>query len=547
MAILGLVSKKEHDRLNAELEALKAKFQPFERWQLETAEGEKFNLPDPSVYDNQAKLFQYLSWVVQAVDITAAAGALTPFSVARIVAGKEPKDIPNHEFEMLLRKPNPLDSRYEFLYATIAMFMLNGNSYWWLNRKDEFSAPDEIWFIPPSMIIPIPDENLFLRGYWYYPGTGSELFLPPHEIVHFKRFNPFSRFIGLSAIESIALVAQGDLGMQDWNTRLFKENNARLPGIIAFSNYPENTIWNDIKDNIREASKKRENMLLRGVGQGGVQWLQNAVSQREMEFLEGREFNRNEIWNTLAPGLVSMLSDSATEANSRTGNSVFDAFTVYPKHVLMAEKITSDILPAYGSDRARPLIGRFEDVRVKDKQLELQEQERYEKTHTINEIREEFYGDDPIDDERGELFVAQIKADSGGIQEPAVPFGRTPDTPQPKDEKKPESEKELDKAENKPPEEPEESESAAKMLDELGRFERKALRTIGRTTFASEILPLDLVQGITAKLADCKDVKAVKAVFAFEKKAYKPKLIQVSGADILRGMELTLKALERQK
>lgn len=545
MAFLGLVSKKEHNTLLVELEALKAKFQPFERWQLETAEGEKFNLPDPSVYDNQAKLFQYLSWVVQAVDITAAAGALTPFSVARVIAGKEPKDIPNHEFEMLLRKPNPLDSRYEFLYATIAMFMLNGNSYWWLNRKDEFSPPAEIWFIPPSMIIPVPDENLFLRGYMYYPGTGSEIFLPPHEIVHFKRFNPFSRFVGLSAIESIALVAQGDLGMQDWNTRLFKENNARLPGIIAFSNYPETVVWNDIKDNIREASKKRENMLLRGVGQGGVQWLQNAVSQREMEFLQGREFNRDEIWNTLAPGLVSMLSASATEANSRTGRAVFNELTLYPKHVLMGEKITSDILPAYGSDRARPLIGHFEDIRITDKELELREQERYEKTHTVNEIREEFYGDEPIEDERGELFVAQINAQSGGIQEPPMPagggaFGKPPAKAEPKAE----DEKELQKAENKPPKEPEESESAAKMLEELGRFERKALRTIGRTTFASEILPADMVQGITAKLADCKDVKAVKAVFAVEKKAYKPQ-VMVGDASIALFMDGLRKAIEK--
>jgi len=337
MTIFGLVSQSEHNKLLKEIESLKATMPTFERWQLETAEAEKFTLPDPSVYGNQADLYRKLSWVMLAVDLVASAGALTPFDVLRVSSEKEPKDIPNHEFELLLSRPNDMDSRYEFLYATIAFFKLTGNAYWWLNKKDEYSKPDEMWFIPSQMITPVPDEKMYLKGYIYYPGNGREIFLEPHEIVHFKRFNPFSRFIGLSAIESIALVAQGDLGMQDWNTRLFRENNARLPGILTFEQMITDQTWNKIKDDTREASKSRELLMLRGVGQGGVQWLQNSVSQREMEFLAGRRANKEEIMTAIAKGSYTMLSENATQANSVVGRASFNELEVYPTHVMMAD------------------------------------------------------------------------------------------------------------------------------------------------------------------------------------------------------------------
>src|SRR5688572_10813591 len=107
MALFGLVSKKEYQALQLQIESLKAEVSKVPSFLLQTAEAERFNMPDPSVYGNQADLYRLSSWVLQAVSFVASAASLTPFEVSRIVAGKEPKDIPNHEFEMLLAHPNP--------------------------------------------------------------------------------------------------------------------------------------------------------------------------------------------------------------------------------------------------------------------------------------------------------------------------------------------------------------------------------------------------------------------------------------------------------
>ena len=80
MGIFGLATKKEQEALLKEIQALKADRAKFENWQLQTAGAESYTLPDPSVYGNQADLYRTLSWVLLAVDITAAASALAPLS-----------------------------------------------------------------------------------------------------------------------------------------------------------------------------------------------------------------------------------------------------------------------------------------------------------------------------------------------------------------------------------------------------------------------------------------------------------------------------------
>jgi hypothetical protein len=319
--------------------------------------------------------------------------------------------------------------------------------------------------------------------------------LEPHEIIHFKRFNPFSRFVGLSAIEAIALVAQGDLGMQDWNTRLFKENNARLPGIITFEQMVADNNWQKIKDDTREAARKRDLLMLRGVGQGGVNWLQNAVSQKEMEFLAGRKANKEEIMTTIAPGSYSMLSENSTMANSVVGRASFNELTVYPMHVMMAEKITNQLLPTYGG---RPLVGMFEDIRVTDKAQKLAEDTAFALSHTLAEVREEIYGDDPLGDERDDLLIAQIKADSGGIQDIAPNFNTQQEQP--------------DETTEEPETEPNDEEANIKA--DLARWKRKAMKKIGQAVpFESEVIPEYLSVQIANALPACKSEADIRAVF----------------------------------
>jgi len=512
MAILGLLTRKELEA------ALKAQAVQYQDWLLQTAAAERFNIPDLSIYSNQADLYRKLSWVMAAVGAVAGDAALVELNVKR-AWGEKMRDIPNHPFETLMRRPNPLDSRYEFLYATVAMKKLTGNAYWWLNCEDENSPPDEIWMIPSHMIRPVPDEQMYLRGYMYNPGNEREIMLEPWQIVHFRSFNPFSRFVGLSDIEALSLVAEGDLGMQDWNTRLFKENNARLPGILTFEQMIEDGRWEKIKADTREAARKRELLMLRGVGHGGINWVQNAVSQKDMEFLAGRRANKEELWSVLAPGLASMLDVNATEANAKAGRATFNERAVYPQLVMMQEKITLIILPRYGKN----LYAEFDDIRYVDRQLELQEITEYSKTHTFAEIREKYYDDKPLGDERDRLLPIQMTStgliDISAESAPAQP---TLDVSMPEQVAS-------------------DTEDQMVMKADLKRWQRKALKRIGQdVSFESSAIPAELAANIHAALPGCKAEADIRAVF--DVKADKPEALAV-----LEGIRLGVEALQRTR
>jgi HK97 family phage portal protein len=502
MAIFGFMTKKE--TAAAIEEAVKAALlESVPRWLAETADTYRLRMPDPSVYGNQADLYRKLSWVLSACEITAQFAATAKFSVSRIIADREPRDIPNHPFEMLLRRPNPLDGRFSFLVASFISYKLTGNCYWWMNKPTPDSPPDELWFIPSHMIIPIPDKQMYVSGYYYYPENGKEMILPPEEILHVRRFNPANRFVGLSAVESIAQVATGDLHMQEWNTNLFGDGNGQLRGVLAFADMINDETWRKLKNDMRESSRRREHMLLRGVGANGVNWMQNAVSQKEMEFLSGRDFNKEEIWTVLAPGLYSMLSENATEANSRTGQSAFKDFSIFPMHTLWNEEITNKILPLYGSVSSRPLVGAFEDVRGEDRELKIKEIETFAKFHPIDEVRETYYNAEPIGDERGELLVAQIEATSGGIQEPPMPAtppgGAAPGETKPAPKEEPKDDKPT---------------RAQKAVLELNTWQRKAVKSVGkRVEFEVADVPENIAAYVNQFLPGCNSNSAVKSVF----------------------------------
>lgn len=379
-------------------------------WLRATVDAERYNQHDATTAERQLTLYQKLSYVQSVVSAIARTAAVTSFNVSEL-DGEKTESIENHPFELKLRRPNPLMSRYELLEATVSYYALTGNAYWWLNRKSDTAEPDEIWIIPPQFISPIPDDKMFISGYSYEMGGGRAIVIPRHEIVHFKLFHPQSQFVGLSPLESLSTIASGDLAMQRWNTNYFDKNNAKVPGALAFSDMIDDSRWAKIRADIqnRHGGTSREMMLLRNVGQGGVSWIQMAMSQKDMEFLAGRIQNKEEIFNTYGPGYASITAVNATEANATAGKATFVEMAVWPRLVAIAEKITNDLLPAYGDN----LIGEFDDIRIGDRSMTLAEQAAAERVHTIDEIRQAYYQLGPLPDDRGMRLLSE-PLQSGG-------------------------------------------------------------------------------------------------------------------------------------
>lgn len=465
------------------------------RWLMPESEAEQWVMPDPATHESQSQLYSMLDYIGAVVDIVTETCIDADFD---IVNDSTEKEIEGHEFEKLLKRPNEFDSRTEFLRGHFSNRKLYGNSYWFLNKANQNATPDELWILSPAKIKPALDGRMGLRGYVYYPGNGAEIPLETWEILHCKSFNPFSRYVGLSAIVSLAVTSYGAKAAKEWNTRLFANNNARLPGIIAFAEYIQDTDWQRMKKEVSDAASKRNNMMLRGVGKGGVEWMQGGATQKEMEFLAGLNANKQDIYDRLAPGLYSAMQTSAL-TNGVNGMILFLRSTIQPLLRELTDKLNSEILPLYGEG----ISAEYENVVPEDQALRLQEIREYSATHTADEVRQKYWSDGPDPDtERGKLYPGQITAQTAKPE---------PEKSEEEPEEKPEEQEEtpVDIIEKTNPE-PEDEVKA-----DLLRWKRKALRVGGVVEFISSHIPADVHTQIIDGLKAATNADEIAAVFEY--------------------------------
>jgi hypothetical protein len=403
---------------------------------------------------------------------------------------------------------------------------------------------------------------MYLSGYEYDPGNGAWIPIPAWQVCHFKGWNPDNEFIGMSDTVSISVDAHADINASRWNAKLYGKSNARLPGLMSFADNITDGDWTQIQDDINKSAEKNNIMLLRNVGQGGVTWQQAAATLKDMEFSEGRQFTKEEIFGLFAPGLSSVLAINATEANSKTGKATLAEFVVWPMLTTFAEKITAGILTSYGDN----LVAEFDDPRISDRAMELQEISTYAQTHTIDEIRKEYYQDEPISK------VTGIDADERGVMLPAQ---ISPTTPVPSDE--PEPEPPVVEVVTQTPAPPmigeeavtetpvlpavEGNETITPTIDDaiktdLRKWRNKAEyylrhgkgeRKTANVEFTSKAIPDELYQAIKAQLATAQTVEDIGTAFAVEipkaKAERPPEQLVDAAAQLLHEIRLSVEQL----
>ncbi len=453
------------------------------------AEHNAFAWPALSTYERQAAVYESSSWVYVAVNRIAEAAALVPVHVTRR-EGERRLPLEAHPAERLLAAPNPTLSGFELIEQTVGMLELTGNAYWFL-AGDAAGLPAQIWPLRPDRVAVAPDAREHVRGY-VYTIDGRDISLDAAEVIHFRRWHPRSDYYGLSALEAARLAVQSDEAMARWNRDTFGANRAVPAGIVAITDFVSDADFERIKRDWRESYSggERRTAFLRG---GAVQWQGIGLSQQDVDFLNGRRFNREEVFHIfgIPPGL---WSENATEANAHIAERVFIERTLWPKLVRLAGKITAGLLPFWGPD----LEASFEDIRPTDISTRLAEVRTAYPVLSINEIRARFYdlppvawGDAPVsgsgarDTAPGALAISiedNEAADAGsGEVGPAIKAGQ-----------------------------------ADAVRRELKQWERYALRRLGQAgerPFVVDAVPDDLAVEIAARLRLAGTAEEVRAVF----------------------------------
>ena len=203
------------------------------------------------------------------------------------------------------------------------------------------------------------------------------------------------------------MTAETDTNMVKYNANYFGKDNAKVPGMLAYSDSIAQPIWDQMKKDLRAqwgGVNRSGPLFAQNVGKG-VNWLAMGATQDEMQFLQSRQLSREEMFASIAPGLASILAINATEANAKTGKATLTDLAMWPSMVAIAQRITKSVLPLYGVN----LRAKFEDIRVTDRALAIQEIDQYARFFTMADVRKDKFNKPPFGDERDNLLVSQVQ------------------------------------------------------------------------------------------------------------------------------------------
>jgi len=347
-----------------------------------------------------------------------------PQAVFRIY--QNDKEVPlNHPISKLFNKPNPMSSRWE-LWESVATFLnLRGEAFIYMNKSlgqsiGSTSIPAELWSLNPQLI-----EHTLSNGQLVSWIFNKKMPIASSEMIHIKFFNPNNPVRGQSPISAIQSEMESDYAAGKYNKAFF-DNGANPDGVVSVSSDKEVSIeelrklkrlWNENHQGSAGAHKTA--FLL-----GGMSYSQMGISQRDMDFLAGREFSRTAILATFGvPSFVAGFNNKG-EVNRSTAvasKNIFWSNTLTPQLMRIQEKMFSDFFMPYAPEYS----GKFDLSGIPELRPDLTEsmtagKEMFMIGYTRNEINNRLRLDMPSDPD-GDVRYLPMNLIASGDSEDADP------------------------------------------------------------------------------------------------------------------------------
>lgn len=330
---------------------------------------------------------------------------------------------PTDPLRNLINRPAPKLTRAEFFQEIVARHELEGNAFIHLSGR---RVPETMRVLPTSyMRIVVNDDTGEVREYIYEPTGKSVVHLSPDEIIHIKRWHPNNAFWGLSRLSAAMIEVDSDDKMARWNQNFFGPRNAVPNMAVEIQGQQSDQEFEKMRREWYErGGLARETVFFRtGAGFNRTVIHPVGLTPIELAFLESRKFNRKAILDLFGVP-ESMFDKDVTEASSITGERNYYQ-NIYEWLTLLGQALTIELAPFFEpvSQRGSLQID-FKDIRPIDRELRLREIEVAEKSHSINEIRQQYYdlppiewGDGPAAGAASTYIYSPIPSQNGPIQQ----------------------------------------------------------------------------------------------------------------------------------
>jgi len=251
-------------------------------------------------------------------------------SVTWLVVDSDNKPVDNHHITALLNRPNPGVPRQQFFELLIAWLQLSGNAY---SRKVTVGGrTTELWLMTPDKVAPVAGTNagVWVKSYHRKGASGSVVeTYNADEVTHFLLPNPANPLQGISPLQAAARAVDTDVAQLDFNKSAM-DNRGVLDGVFVFKELAV-AQWDTVREKIRELYTGSRNARTPGVLSAEANYIRTGMTPAEMDFLESRKFNRDEIMLIFGvpPQLVG-AQESSTFNNFAASQRIFWEQTIIP-------------------------------------------------------------------------------------------------------------------------------------------------------------------------------------------------------------------------
>jgi hypothetical protein len=298
-----------------------------------------------------------------------------------IKAHNETVEIETHPIIDLLHNPNPNDTFYSLMYKTDLFLELVGDAYWYVER-DGNGIPTALYVLYSQYV------NI------QHDGQNQIIQYDPNDLFH-----------GISPLHASAR-SYGLMESMDTYEEALNRNMGIPSGILKYTGQK-------IKPDDRKLIETKWQQKFASVGRAGkivvtdqdVDYEAIGATSRDMNFLDGRKWSREEILACYGINPALLLTDDVNRSNMTTASINYYHNTLKPRYKLISQTITNRLLKPNGINGQDLFVVMHKDA-PQDSELIIEKTRLLSDKNaiTVNELRTAM-GYDVIDDAQGNTIV----------------------------------------------------------------------------------------------------------------------------------------------
>lgn len=236
-----------------------------------------------------------------------------------------------------------LSNANQLLRLTYKDLLVFGESFWLIVGAKAGTPVKALRLHPMYMDARI--EGGVFTGWRYGPIFESDetIKYDASEVLHFKLDDPNSDIYGLSPLDSLQHTVASDLFAMKFNKKFF-ENSASTGLVLSMKNSTKEEVERN-REWLDQNYTGTENAWRTMVLEGDIEIKDRGGKLNEMQFIEGRKFNRQEILSALDidPSKLGITEDS-NRSTSKEADNTFREETISPLQGVVEEEISNSFI-----------------------------------------------------------------------------------------------------------------------------------------------------------------------------------------------------------